>query len=188
MVQNLTFNIANSNGRTFSMLAQDESLVRVVVNVKDNIITQNDIKTLQNLAAKNGDAGVLEQCDLSGHQKLNLAKLNGFEDYYDMKLSEDGKMFQVTVKRTGMFTKNPTLATIKSDFGIEDNVLVQKGKIPYGNEDLINERAKAGSSADGRSTDYNAAVLKPGDTINLPVACLTIDSSPRGFFRRFMMQ
>ena len=184
----LTFNIANSNGRTYSILAENENLVRSIVKVNNNTITNNDIQILQKTAAKNGDVGILESCDLSGQHKLNLAKMNGFSDYYDIKLSEDGKMFQVTVKKTGILTKNPTLDTIKSDFGIDDGVLVQKGNIPYGNENLIEKRSEAGSSADGRNTDYNVTKLLPGDTINLPVALVNLDSSPRGFFRRLLMQ
>ena len=185
----LTLNIANSNGRKFTILAENENLVKSVVAVKENnTITQADAKILQQVASKNGDIGILESCDLSGNHKLKLAEMNDFGEYYDIKLSEDGKMFQVTIKKTGFFTPNPTLDTIKADFGIADHVLVGKGNIPYGNEELIQKRSKLGSSVDGRNTNYNFTKLEPGDTINLPVANINIDGSPRGFFGRHMLQ
>lgn len=188
MPETLTFNLANSNGRTYTIMAESANLVKSAVTVKNNTITQSDVSILQRLAAKNGDAGILEQCDLNGEQKLNLAKLNDFSKYYDIQLSEDGKMFKVTVKATGIFTKNPTLGTIKADFGVKDNVFVQGHNIPYDNEGTIEKRAVPGSSADGRNTDYDAAKLLPGDSINIPVACVSISSSPRGAFERALYQ
>ena len=185
----VTFNIANSNGRTFTLIAKNENFAKSVVEVKaNNTITQTDVQLLKNLAGKNGDAGILESCDLNGKHKLNLAKMNDFGDYYDIKLSDDGKMFQVTVKKTGMFTPNPTLETIKADFGVENNVFVQGSEIPYGNEGLIVKRSKPGSSADGRNTDYDKTKLEAGDTINIPVAKINITGTPRGALGRAILQ
>lgn len=184
-VSQVTLNIANSNGRTFTIPTKNEQFINSIVNVKNNTITNQDVITLQNIARCNGDAGILENCDLNGQQKLKLAMMNNYSEYYDIKLSNDGKMFKITVKETPWYTKNPNLATIKSDFGIGNGVLVQKGNIPYGNDTLINKRAQAGSSADGRNTDYDKAVLEAGDTINIPVACVSINGTPRGGFGRF---
>ena len=71
------------------------------------------------------------------NEKLKLANMYGFSEYYDISLSEDRKMFKVKIKDAGFFVSNPNLGTIKSDFGIKDNVLVRKGKIPYKNEKVI---------------------------------------------------
>ena len=185
----LTFNIANSNGRTFTLKADDEKLAKSVVSVKENnTITNADVALLQQTASKNGDFGILEHCDLSANHKLKLAELNNFGEYYDIKLSEDGKMFKVTVKDAGAFVENPTLGTLKADFGIDDGVFVKKGEIPYGNGDIIQKRSKPGSSADGRNTDYDQTKFEPGDSINIPVALIKITDSPRGFWGRFFCQ
>lgn len=185
-VSQVTLNIANSNGRTFTISTENKQFINSVVKVgENNTISNEDVVTLQNIARKNGDAGILESCDLSGQQKLKLAMLNNFGEYYDIKLSNDGKMFTIIVKETPWYTKNPNLATIKSDFGVAEGVLVQKGNIPYDNQGTINKRAKAGSSADGRNTDYDQATLEAGDKINIPVACININGTPRGGLGRF---
>ena len=59
------------------------------------------MKKLQDAAARNGDAGILEKCDLTPREVVKLANLSGYGEYYDIKLSKDGNYFEVTVKKTG---------------------------------------------------------------------------------------
>ena len=130
------------------------------------------------------DSEKYRQSRLTAQQKIDLANKNGFGEYYDLKPSSDGKYIILKVKDSGIFTQNPTLDTIKSDFGIASGVLVNKGEIPYGNQEVIEKRAKPGSTADGRNTDYDAAKLLPGDKLNIPLEEVKISDSPRGFWGR----
>ena len=180
MADTVTLNVANGSSapRKFSIMTEDKSLINSIVTVKNNTISTSDMEKLQSIARKNGDAGVLEQCDLGAEEKLQLAKLNKFSEYYDITISNDKKYFKVKIKDAGMFCKNPNLATIKSDFGLRDGVLVNKGSIPHGNEGVIP------SSSYGAG--FDSIELNVGDTINIPVAEINIDGSPRGGFGRFM--
>lgn len=190
MVHTVIFNVdtKNSNGRTFTLNVTDKSYVNSIITVKDNnSITEDDVTKLQQAAARNGDFGILEACDLNGDEKLNLAMLQNFSKYYDIKLSDDKKYFEVKVKNAGTFIKNPSLGTIKKDFGIRDNVLVTKDRgIPYGNESVIREAGQPGTIGDGskEGIDYDKAVIKVGKTINIPVDEINITDTPCGFWGR----
>ena len=173
------------NVKSFTLNVENSKYINSVVNVgENNTITPEQMKQLQNIAARSGDLGVLELCDLTPAEKINLAKINGYSEYYNIKISKDGKYYQVEIKETGTWTKDPNLGTIKKDFGVRDGVFVQGHEIPYGNEDLIYNREK-GRTADERNIDYDKTKLKPGDVINIPVSEVTIQDSPRGKWGRF---
>lgn len=183
----VTLNVAAKNSktnRTFSVQVENKNFINSIVTVKNGTITESDVKKIQQAAGRSGDYGVLENCDLNADEKLNLALANKYSKYYDISLSNDKKYFVVTVKETPWYMSNPDLGVIKSDFGIRPNVFVQKGEIKYGNEELINKRAEPGSTPDGRNTDYDAAKLLPGDTINIPVNEIQITGSPAGVLGR----
>lgn len=185
MVDSVTLQVVgNTSNRKFTFQTENVKLIKSIVTVKNNTISESDMKKLQETAKKGGDLGILESCDLNAQEKVNLAKLNNFSEYYDIKPSQDGKYLVVTIKKCGMFTQDPTLGTIKSDFGVRDNVFVTKEGIPHGNELIIEKRSKAGSSADGRNTDYDQAKLRPGDVLNIPVSEINISDTPRGFWGR----
>lgn len=177
----VTLNVVNNNNqkiKEFSCLTENKSFINSVINVgKDNTIKESDIDLLNKIAKRSGDAGVIEQSDLNGNEKKKLASNKGFDKYYDIKVSEDGKYLQVTVKDAGVFCVNPNLATIKSDFGLKNGVLVKEGFIPHKNEDVIPSRANG---------NFDGVTLKVGQTINLPVSEINISGSPRGGFGRFM--
>lgn len=179
MADTITLNVTNPNNTTrkFSIMAENETLINSIVTVKNNTISYSDMEKLQNIAKRNGDAGVLEQCDFGAEEKLALAKLNKFGEYYDITLSNDKKYFKVKIKDAGMFCANPNLATIKSDFGIKDNVLVQKGGIPHGNEGVI-----TGS----HGGNFDGVTMNPGEVINIPVEEININGTPSGGFSRFL--
>ena len=187
MTDTVTFNVANGNKSTrkFTFQTESKELINSIITVgSDNTISHSDMVKLQETARKNGDAGILEQCDLSAEEKLKMAELNGYNGPYELSLSEDKKFLKVKVKKTKWYYPDPQLRTIKADFGIEAKVLVTKDGIPYGNEGVISKRAEPGSSADGRNTDYDVAELKAGDVINLPIALVKLNSKPQGFWQR----
>lgn len=184
----MTFNIKNT-GRTFTINVEknSENIVKSLVSVTNsNEITQKDAEKLQNIAKRNGDFNVLEQSDLAPEEKLAMANINGYNKPYELSLVTVGgtKCLQVKVRKTKWYYPNPQLKTIKADFGLPNGLLVRKGEIPYGNEDVIGKRAVPGSTPDGRNTDYDVAELEAGDVINIPIEQVKINDSPKGFWGR----
>ena len=180
MSDKIVFKIVGQNNtkRECTVLTENKKFINSIITVgKDNTITEADLKTIQDVAKRAGDAGVLEQADLNGEQKINLAKINGFAEYYDITLSKDGKYLQVKIKDAGIFTANPTLGIIKEDFGVRNNVFVNKGEILHGNAGVIP------SSANG---NYDNVQISAGKTINIPVEEVTVNSSPCNGFARFL--
>lgn len=181
MTSTITLNLAktnNTNAKTFSIRTENKSLLNAIVgDIKNETITEAQMHRLQEVAGRNGDAGILESCDLGGAEKINLAKMNGFSQYYDISLSDDKKYFKVKIKDAGALCKNPNLATIKADFGLRDGVLVQKGKIPHGNDGVIPSSTGGGG--------FDGVELKVGKEINIPVSEINITGSPRGAVARF---
>lgn len=178
MGDTVTLNVAGQSQqqRQFTIRVEDEKFINSIVNVKDNTITESDVKKLQQAAQRSGDYGILESSDLNGDEKLNLADSLKFNEYYDIKLSPDKKFFQITIKETPWYCSDPTLGVIKSDFGIRDNVLVQKGSIPYGNDKVIP------SSSHG--IGFDKIIMQAGETINVPVSEINLDSTPHGAIYR----
>ena len=186
----VTLNITTDNNGTkpFTINVEDKKFINSVITVGDNYtITEEQAKKLQEIARRNGDFGILELCDLNSNEKINLAYINGYGEYYEIKLSKHGKYYQVTIKETGFFTKDPTLNTIKVDFGVRFGVFIDKNEILHGNEDLINSRDKK-MTAEDRNINYDTTKFKAGDTINIPVEEVTIQNSPRGMWGRFLWQ
>ena len=179
MPSSITFSVVNSSNkeiRKYTCLTEDKSYINSIITVgKNNSIKQADVNKLKEVANRSGDAGVIEQSDLNGQEKKNLALANNFGDYYDITVSKDGKYLQVKIKDT---TIDPNLADIKNDFGVRDNVFVQKGNIPHGNEGVIP------SSSYGAG--YDSITIKAGETLNIPVSEINIDGKPRNFAGRFL--
>ena len=187
MPDTVKFNVKvnnTSNTKPFTLNVEDKKFINSIITVgEDNTITPEQMKKLQEAAGRNGDLGILEACDLNPEEKINLANSNGYSEYYDIKLSKDGELYEVTVKKTSNLVKDPTLGTIKKDFGVRDNVFIQKGEIPYGNEDLIRNAGK-NMTPDARNVDYDSTQLREGNTIRIPVEEVNIQDSPRGFWGR----
>ena len=185
----VTLQVTEGKGSTkpCTFNVENERLINSIygVTVKNNVVSKEDMKKLQEAAARSGDAGVLEECDLSSKEKIKLANLNGYGEYYDIKLSDDGKYYKVTVKKTGIMTKNPTLGIIKKDFGVKNNVFVQGREIPYGNEELLAQRKNETNFETEKQMSWDAVKLQPGDTINIPVNEVSIKDSPSGGLTRF---
>lgn len=180
----VSLKVVNQNGENhdFVIKTENKKFINSIITVNENNeITEEQKNTLLTAAAKCGKSDILENCDLSFQQKINLANLNGFDKFYDLKLSKDGKFLVMTVKETNMFIPRPTIGRIKTDFGIKNGVLVQKGSIPYGNEDVISCR-----HAQSGEEDYDIAKLLPGDKLNIPIEEVHFDDKPRTALGRLL--
>ena len=178
--ENVTLKIVDNSGKdtgkTYTCNVENKSFINSIITIgENNSIKKSDIDKLQEVAKRSNDYGIIEQSDLNGHEKKNLALANNFDEYYDIKVSDDGKYLQVTIKEA---LKDPNLADIKADFGVKDGVFVKKGDIPHGNEDVIP------SSSYGAG--FDSIVIPAGKTINIPVSEINIDGSPRGAFLRIL--
>lgn len=182
MPTTVTLNVQQTNkqiNKPATVQVENKSLINCIFpNINNNTITEAQLEKLQEIARKNGDACILEQCDLGAEEKLQLAVMNNFSKYYDITLSDDNKYFKVKIKDAGMFCKNPNLGVIKDDFGLKDGVLVQQGNIPHGNEDVI-PKSSYGAG-------YDNVELQVGDVINIPVSEINIEGTPKGGFGRFI--
>ena len=179
MPNTITFSVVNSSNkeiRKYTCLTEEKSYVNSIITIgKNNTIKEANMNKLIEVAKRSGDAGVIEQSDLNGEQKKNLALANDFGDYYDISVSKDGKYLQVKIKKTMI---DPNLADIKSDFGVRNDVFVQKDNIPHGNGGVIP------SSSYGAG--YDSITIKAGETLNIPVSEINIDGKPRNFAGRFL--
>ncbi len=165
-----------NNYKKATVLVEDETLIKALF--PNGKVTENELASIQEVARKSGDMGVLEASDLNPTQKLALAKVNGYDEYYDIKLSKDGKYYEVTIKETGMFTPDPKACNIKRDFGLKENVLLNN------NMNYMIDNAEPGSSADGRNTDYDQVKFPAGTVIKLPVDETSFEAGTSGFWRR----
>lgn len=123
--------------------------------------------------AKAGDQKVLEESDLSPAQKMKQFYLNGYDDAYEIKLSEDGKFYEITVKPTGILYPDPQLYHIKKDFGLKENVFLDN------NRNLVDEHPK-----DSESGSYNFNKIKGGTPFKIPVNEAHFSAGASGFWGR----
>ena len=158
----------------FVVKTENKKFINSIITVnEEGEITEEQKRQLLEAAGRCGESDVLENCDLNYQQQINLANLNGFDKFYDLKLSKDGKNLIMTVKRTNMFTPNPTLGRIKTDFGLKDGVLVKKGEISDDNYDVIQKR-----HLESGEKDYDCAIMKPGDQLTIPMSEINFDDKP----------
>ncbi len=180
MSENVTLNIVNPKTnetvRKATVLIDDTAVLKSLFPNKN--ISEEDLIKLQETARKSGDLGVLESSDLNPEQKLSLAEVNGYNEYYDIKLSNDGKYYEVKVKDAGFFTRDLKAINVKRDFGLKENVLLNN------NLNYMIDNAEPGSSADGRNTDYDQVKFPAGTVIKLPVEETSFDAGASGFWRR----
>ena len=93
MPEQLTFNVTNSttqqSTKTYTCLTENKAFINSIITVgSENTVTETDIKKLQEVAARSGDMGIIEQSDLNGEEKIKLANANGFSDYYELNVDE----------------------------------------------------------------------------------------------------
>lgn len=186
MVDKITLSVLNNDTqKPFTILTENKDFINSIITVgENNTVKDTDIKLLQQIAGRNGDLGILEECDLTMQEKINLANYRGFDKFYDIKLSNDRKYLQVTIKETTAFNTDPNLRNIKVDFGVRDNVFVGKGYIPHGNEEVISKAPKG--TGGGNNIDYDTAKLRPGQTINIPVEEVHFREQARGWWARLI--
>ena len=174
---NVTLTITKQNGQTqkATINVKDEKFINCVITMKDGTITEADFERLQEISRSAGDAGILEADDLNSTQKLELAELNGYTDFYDIKLSDDGKFYEITVKKKPWYYPDPMIYHIKKDFGLRENVF------------LNNNRHLVGDHPDNREIgNYDLNKINGGTTFKIPVTEASFDRSPNGFWGRLI--
>ena len=187
MTQTITLQVVGNNNQTkpFTLMTENKDFINSIITVgENNQISVKDKNKLLEVAGRNGDLGILEETDLTMQEKINLANFRGFDKFYDIKLSDDKKYLQVTIKKTTAFNTDPTIGNIKEDFGVRDNVFVGKGYIPHGNEEVISNAPK--NCGGGNNIDYDTAKLSPGQTINIPVEEVNFSENPRTWWARLI--
>ena len=182
MSDKITLQVVGENNQTkpFTVLAEKASYINSIIAVGENgEITEADKATLQEFAGRNGDLGVIEECDMNLQDKINYANYCGYDKFYDIKIADDKECIEVTIKKTAALNFDPNLANIKEDFlGGKSDILVKQGYIPYGNEKLISEKTGGGN--------YDEVTLRPGETIRIPISELKFSESPRSWWARLI--
>lgn len=178
MPTTVTLKVANNNCnnvRNFTVTVENENLLRSIINMDKKSITTSEMKRIQETIARSGDAGILEACDLSPKEKLNLAKINGYNELYELQLSQDGKFYEITIKETGFLYPDPKIYHIKKDFGLKENVF------------LNNNRNLVGSNPeDPEVGNYDLNKLRAGTKFKIPVNEVDFSSGPCGFWGRLV--
>lgn len=113
-----------------------------------------------------------QEIPMAAKEKLEQAKINGYDEFYNIKVSNDGKYFEITVKKTGFLYPDPDAAVIKKDFGLKSGVLIDN------NPDVFPENP----TGDTRSFDEEK--IKGGTFLKLPISEVNFNNGPSGFFGR----
>lgn len=182
MTDTITLKIAQGKGNAFreaTIQVENKNLVKCIFpNMVDkNTLSNDQFKKLQAVARRGGDMGILEIEDLSPIEKMEQAKINGYDEYYDIKLSDDKKKYVITLKKTGMLFPDPTIERIKIDFSLAENVFLNN------NRDLVLKR-KDITRDYGNAHNYDFDKLRGGDVFYLPVNQTSFINGPSGFWKR----
>ena len=181
MTTKLELNVQQSNGTTrpATILVEEKNLINCIFpNINDKTITEAQLKKLQETGRKSGDLGIIESADLSPQEKIQQAKINGYNEFYDIKLSNDKKYYVITIKPTSMFYPDPRTEDIKKDFGLRENVFL------YNNLELVKKREDR--TWDSRNHNYDYDKLRGGDTFYIPIEEAHFTNGPAGFWRRLI--
>ena len=177
MTDTVTLNVISTDQSTRKETIQvsNKDLIKCIFpafNGKDiTSVGYNKLVTI----AKAGDQKVLEESDLSPAQKMKQFYLNGYDDAYEIKLSKDGKFYEITVKPTGILYPDPRLYHIKKDFGLKENVFLDNNRKLVGKHP---ENSESGS--------YDLNKIKGGTTFKIPVNEAHFLTGPSGFFGRII--
>lgn len=174
MTDKLTLNIVGANN----------TVKKVTVNVPDKqkyISIMPDIETRKISQAQydmfvrgaNTINKLLHGPSQSPEEKMQQFYKNGFDELYDIKLSNDGKFYEITVKPTKALYPDPRIRHIKQDFGLKSGVFLEY------NRNLVGDNP---DDPEVDNFDYNK--IKGGTTFRIPVAETHFNSSPNGFWGR----
>lgn len=180
MTTTVTLKVASNNSsqtRDFTIQVKDKKFLNCIIDTSKDTITENDMNHIQEVAKRAGDAGILEDCDLNPQEKIKLAETNKYSEFYDIKLSEDGKFYEITVKPTSFCYPDPRIEDIKKDFGLRANVFMENNaELVYSREDRFWDTES--------NHNYDTDKLKGGDTFRIPVNEAHFTNGPAGFWRR----
>ena len=115
---------------------------------------------------------------------LELAKEMGYDEYYDIKLSDDSKFYEIEVKKTPFYMPNPKAITVAQDFGVKDVHTIYENNIK--NFPKFKEKTSFGEGNTLFVTDDSNAVFKKGYKFRLPVESVTIQKDLNDFFGRLI--
>ncbi len=158
--------IAVKGGKTFSYMTENENYYKAVKTVAEKTAKAEkrsvNINDYRNAAQRKGDLGILEYEDLTPRELIEYAKISGKYKDYDIKLSKDGKYYEITiVKEQGLF-KSPVRAyNVKSDFGLRNGVLIDN------NPELQQSMGRDGSGK--QYTNLDNGILQKGTTLRIPI-------------------
>lgn len=177
MTTTVTLQVAKSNNSTqdFTVQVKDKKFLNTIIDTSKEAITEQEMNYIQDVAKRGGDAGILEDCDLNPQEKLKLAVINKYDDAYDIKLSSDGKYFEITIKPTSCLYPDPRIEDVKKDFGLRENVFIDN------NNNLVGEHPDEGIGG-----NYDNNKLKGGTTFRVPVNEAHFTNGPAGFWRRLI--
>ena len=166
-------------GAVFRTNPDDEEKVEekyIEIRTAENVENKKAYEAEQEKAKAIRDA---QEARKALEDKVNIANQNGYSKFYNIGISKDGKYLEVTIKETAALSSDPDLGDIKDDFlGGKSDILVNKSDIPHGNAKLIESK-----HCDG---NYDDIVLRPGETIRIPVEHLQFKDSPRGWWEQLL--
>lgn len=185
----VTYTVKGTNNE-YTFNAENNKYTQAVLGreIEDKTISKAEMGKINGAMQRESgkDYGALEYSDLTSEEKVYLAKLNGYGDLYDLKIN--GGCLEITVKKSKWYMPLPELGTIKSDFlGSEDGILISKGQIPYGNDELITKRRNEQIESlqnDRGHIDYDELTLQEGDVIRIPLDKFVVKDSAKGFWGR----
>ena len=119
MPVSVTFNITGeSSAKTFTCLTNDKKFINSIINVgKDNTITINDVKKLQNIAGLSGDQNVIEESDIRGIKNLQKDISEQKASYGESWLTSSWDEIFVTLPA------GTTMAEVKKRYNLPDGSL-----------------------------------------------------------------
>jgi hypothetical protein len=178
MVDSVEFQVIQGNAtKTKTLKVENKKLINCVFpNWKDGTaITNDQYLNLKHSAKVGGDGSILETCDLNSKQKIQQAKLNGYNDFYDIELSPDGKYYLITVKKTPSLYPDPQVGHLKKDFGLRENVFIEN------NRELLPENTTTETGS------FDSEIIKGGTTFKLPVEETSFTNGASGFWGRLFL-
>ncbi|MBE7710551.1 MAG: hypothetical protein E7Z92_00265 [Cyanobacteria bacterium SIG31] len=182
MSEAYSFKIGNQEGTLyFSDEKTRDAVLRTMTDTETQkiTITIDDFKRLDEAksSANGKNLTTIEYSELNASEKLEYAKLNRYENYYNITLSDDKKNYIITVKDK-WYVSDPKAEMFKYDFGLKDNILKEN------NPELISQIKSDDISVNNGKIDWDTIVIRPGMTIKLPVNEVSFKNGPAHYLVR----
>ena len=168
MSEQITLNVVGGSQKTqkYTVTTENKMFINSIITVSENnTISYSDMRKLQEMIKGGDDAGILEEKDFNPQQKLELAKYNKYNQLYNIKLSDDEKYYEITIKgRSALLCQypDPTVGVICKDFGFSIEDFKSNNKALTGE---ITDNARDCNNGH----NYSADVVPEGKTFKIPV-------------------